>query len=301
MQAIRFHEYGGPGVLKLEEAPEPHAAEGQVRITVKAASVNPFDWKLRAGYLAEMVPTTFPAIPGTDAAGVVDEVGSGVDESLLGAEVFGLGAATFAEHAVLDSWAIKPAEMTFVQAAALGLAVETAARALDRLDLSEGATLLVDGAAGGVGSALVQFAVARGHRVIGTAREVQHEYLRSLGATPTTYGPGLAERVAAIAPHGVDAAVDVVGLGSVKDLVAIVGAPAKVVTVADFSAYGLGVQVADSSTGRAEYAFAHAADLFTQGRFVIEVAHVFPLQDAAAAHELSATGHVRGKLVVTVP
>ncbi len=301
MLALRYHEFGDPEVMRVEEAEEPHAGPGEVRIAVRAASVNPFDWKLRAGYMAEVMPVTFPVIPGTDAAGVVDEVGEGVDGIAVGDEVFGLGSATSAEYAVLDIATPKPASMSFVQAAALGLAVETAARTLDRLALKPGDTLLVDGAAGGVGSAMVQVARERGLTVIGTASPARHDYLRSLGALPTAYGPGLAERVAELAPGGMAGAVDVVGQGSVRSLIEIAGAPDRVVTVADFSGYSLGVHVADTSTGRAGYALADAARRFTEGAFVIEVERTFPLAEGSQAHALSQEGHVRGKLVLTVP
>jgi NADPH:quinone reductase-like Zn-dependent oxidoreductase len=300
MQALRYHEFGGPEVLRVEEAPEPVAGPGQVLVAVRAASVNPVDCKTRAGYLAEMIPTTFPAIPGMDAAGVVESVGEGVESVAAGDRVFGLGSATTAELAVLDMYAPVPPSMSFTQAAALGLAVETAARTLDRLTLPEGGTLLVDGAAGGVGSAMVQLARARGLRVIGTAGAANQDYLTSLGATPTSYGEGLAERVAALAPEGIDAAVDVVGLGSVPALIAIIGDPTRVATVADFTAYALGVHVADVSTGRAGYALQEAASLFEDGRFLVAVEEEFAVKDAAQAHRRSEQGHVRGKLVITV-
>lgn len=301
MLALRYHEFGGPETMGVEDAPEPHAGPGQVRVAVRAVSVNPFDWKLRAGYMADIVPTTFPAIPGTDAAGVVDEIGEGVEGVAIGDPVFGLGSATSAEHAVLDIVAAKPANMSFVEAAALGLAVETAARTLDRLTLRDGDTLLVDGAAGGVGSAMVQLARARGLNVIGTASEAQHDYLRSLGATPTTYGPGLRERLAELAPGGVAGAVDIVGLGSVPALIEITGDPGRVATVADFTAYALGVHVADTSTPRAGYALAEAARLYNEGSFIIHIDRTLALKDGSQAHQRSQDGHVRGKLVLTVP
>lgn len=300
MYALQFHEYGEPEVLSIGEAAEPHAGSGQVRVAVRAVSVNPFDWKVRAGFLAGMVPVTFPAIPGTDAAGVVDEVGEGVDGVRVGDEVFGLGSRTSAEFAVLDIVAVKPASMSFEQAAALGLAVETAARTLDLLDLPEGSTLVVDGAAGGVGSAATQLAVARGIRVIGTASPTGHDYLRSLGATPTTYGPGLPDRVAELAQNGVDGAVDVVGKGSIPELIAMTGDPGRVVTIADFAAGQLGVLVADGSGGRATYALAQAAQLFADGRFTIAIERVLPLAEGVEAHRVSQAGHVQGKLVLTV-
>lgn len=300
MQALVFTECGEPDVLHLGDVPEPHAKPGQVRIAVRAASVNAFDWKVRAG-LVHGMPKAFPAVPGLDAAGVVDEVGDGVSGVAPGDRVFGLGSRTFARHAVLGMFERIPDRMTFEEAAALGVVVETAARSLDFLTLPAGATLLVDGAAGGVGTALTQFAVARGLRVIGTASPKHHDHLRRLGATPTTYGTGLAERVAALAPEGVDGAIDVVGKGSVPTLVEITGDPARVVTVADFGAGPLGVHVADSSLGRATYALAEAARLFEEGRFAVVLDRVFPLADGAQAHRLAQGGHVHGKVVVTVP
>jgi NADPH:quinone reductase-like Zn-dependent oxidoreductase len=223
MQALQFKAYGGPDVLAVGEAPEPHAGKGQVRIAVRAASVNPIDWKIRAGLLSDGVELEEPVIPGVDGAGVVDEVGDGVGTVLIGDEVFGLGSATSAEYAVLDHVGPKPASMSWEDAAALPVAVETAARTLDLLGVDSGNTVLVEGAAGGVGSAAVQLAVARGATVIGTGNETNHDYIRGLGAIPTTYGAGLAERVAALAPDGVDAALDTPGKGSVPALIEIVG------------------------------------------------------------------------------
>lgn len=300
MLAMLYDEYGEPDVLRLGEAPEPHAGPGQVRIAVRAVSVNPFDCKLRAGQMAGIVPLTFPAIPGTDASGVVDEVGDGVEAVKVGDPVFGLGSQTSAQFALLDHFSARPAEMPAEEAAASGLAVEAAARCLDMVDLPAGSTLLLDGAAGGVGSAATQLAVARGLHVIGTASPAQHEYLRTLGATPTTYGSGLPERVAALAPQ-VDAAIDLVGKGSVPELITITGDPGRVVSLADFSAGQFGARVADGSTPRATYAFATVAELYRQGRFAITIERVFPLSEAAEAHRLSESGHVRGKLVLTVP
>ncbi|WP_392542693.1 NADP-dependent oxidoreductase [Oryzobacter telluris] len=299
MFALQFDEYGGPEVLHVAEAEEPHAGPGQVRIAVAAASVNPFDWKLRAGYLAEMVPLELPSIPGTDAAGVVDEVGEGVEGIALGDRVFGLGERTSAQYAVLDHAVVRPDSMSWEEAAGLGLAVEAAARSLARVDLPEGATIVIDGAAGGTGTAMTQLAVGRGHTVVGTASEGNHAYLRSMGALPTTYGPGLVERVAGLAPH-VDGAFDLAG-DAVDDLIAITGDPARVATLVDFSRYGSPVHVVDTSMGRQYQALGEAVALREQGRFTMPVQQVFPLAQAGDAHALSAGGHVRGKVVLTVP
>jgi NADPH:quinone reductase-like Zn-dependent oxidoreductase len=190
--------------------------------------------------------------------------------------------------------------MGWAEAAALPLGAETAARALDLLGVSEGTTLVVEGAAGGVGSAAVQLATARGATVIGTASERNHEYLRRLGAVPTTYGEGLVERVRELAPGGVDAVLDTAGKGSLPQLVQLVDDPALVVSIADFSAPSYGARVTSGGGERAAYAIAEAARLYEQGRYVIEVERTFPLAEGAEAHRLSESGHVRGKLVLLV-
>jgi NADPH:quinone reductase-like Zn-dependent oxidoreductase len=300
MLALLFDQYGDAEVLSVGQAPEPHPGPGQVRVSVRAASVNPFDCKLRSGRMQGIVPVEFPAIPGVDASGVVDEVGEGVSPRLLGEAVLGLGDATTAEHAVLNHTVAKPHTMSFEHAAAMGVAVEAAGRCLDLLDLAPGSTLLVDGAAGGVGSALTRLAVARRLTVVGTAGERNHADLRAIGVTPTTYGPGLVDRVAALAPR-VDGAVDLAGKGSVPELVTVTGDPRRVVTLADFSAYDLGVHVADDSGERAVHALDEAVRLWEEGRFEMPVAATVPMADGARAHRLVESGHVVGKVVVTVP
>jgi NADPH:quinone reductase-like Zn-dependent oxidoreductase len=164
--------------------------------------------------------------------------------------------------------------------------------------LGAGQTLLIDGAAGGVGAVAVQMAVARGARVIGTASEGNHDFLRSLGAEPTTYGPGLVERVSALAPDGVDLAFDTAGAGGVPDLIALTGDPARVATIADFGAAALGVKVTGGGDGRAVEALAEAAELIQAGRLQLPVQQIFTFAEAAEAHRVSQDGHVRGKLIL---
>lgn len=299
MRAVRHHTYGEPDVLTVEDAPEPHAGPGKVRVRVRAASVNAFDWKLRAGRFQERIRLELPAIPGKDAAGVVDEVGEGVTGVQVGDRVFGLGDATTAEHAVLNTWAPAPDAWSDEQAAAAGLAAATAGAGLDALGDLDGRTLLVEGAAGGVGSAAVELAVARGARVIGTASQRNHEFLRSLGATPTLYGDGLAERVAALAPEGVDAALDTAGSGSLAEIVAIVGDPSSVATVADFGAARLGVTLTGSDAASAATLEA-AAEAGSRGAYTPRVEATFPLDRAAEAHAHAQGGHTQGKLVITL-
>jgi NADPH:quinone reductase-like Zn-dependent oxidoreductase len=299
MKAVRFGEYGGPEVLRVDDVDEPHAAVGQVRVAVRAVGVNPVDYKIRAGAMAGVVPVAFPRTTGSDVAGVVDEVGDGVSDVGVGDEVFGsaVGGAA-AEYAVLDHWAAKPASLGWAEAAGLPVAVETALRVLKLLGLEGGQTLIVNGAAGGVGIAAIQFARERGARVIGTASEANHDFLRSLGAEPTTYGDGLVERVRALAPEGVDRAFDAAGHGALPALIELTGSPDHVVTIADFSAPEHGVRVTTGGDGRSWEALRQAAALRDVGRFEMPVAATFPFSRAAEAHRLSADGHVRGKLVL---
>jgi NADPH:quinone reductase-like Zn-dependent oxidoreductase len=254
MRALQFSEYGPAGVLRIAEAPEPHAGPGHVRIAVRASGVTPADWYLRSGRFRDWLPLTFPHVLGADAAGVVDEVGAGVTGVRPGDAVFGvvdvarLGGGN-AEHAVLTGWAAKPEALSWEQAGGAAANVETATRVLDRLGAGPGTTLLIEGAAGGVGSAAVQLAVARGATVIGTAS-------------------------------------------------------ARVVTVADLNAAAYGVHLSSSGGPGADpqalHGLAAAAALAEQGRFIVPLAAAFPLEDAVAAHELSETGHARGKIVLTL-
>lgn len=299
MKAVQFTEYGGPDVLHVADVEEPHAGAGQIRVAVRGVGVNPIDWKKRSGVMREAMPVDFPSIPGIEVAGVVDEVGDGVSDVAVGDEVFGssVGGAS-AEHAVLDQYAAKPAGLPWEEAAGLPVAVETAVRTLDLLGLESGQTVLINGAAGGVGSAAVQFARARGARVIGTASEGNHAYLRSLGAEPTVYGDGLVERVRELAPGGVDLALDTAGKGALPDLIEITGSPDNVVTIADFSAGEHGVRITTGSDGRSWQALGQAAQLCAEGKLSLPVERTFPFAQAPEAHRLSQDGHVRGKLVL---
>ena len=194
MRALQFRAYGGPDVLEWGDAPDPHAGRGQIRVAVRAASVNPIDWKKFSGAMSGGEPMAGTGYLGYDAAGVVDEVGEGVTGVSVGDEVFGRGRSTQAECAVLDAWAAKPPSVDWAVAAAAGVAGETGERGLRLLEVNAGDTLFVDGGAGGVGAVAVQLALARGAKVIASASQANQDYLHELGATPVVYGPGLAER-----------------------------------------------------------------------------------------------------------
>jgi NADPH:quinone reductase-like Zn-dependent oxidoreductase len=299
MKAARFSRFGGPEVLEIAELPDPRPGPGQVRIVVRAAGVNPSDWKKRTGLMDEELPQTL----GYEAAGVVDSLGEGVSDVAVGDRVFGFAAegAAQAELAVVSDYAPIPPSLDFPGAAALPAAIETATRALDQLGVAGDSTLLVNGASGSVGSAAVQLAVVRGARVIGTASPANHDYLRSIGAEPVAYGEGLPERVRALAPEGVDVALDVAGSGILPELIELAGGAEHVVTLADFEgAREHGVTFSTGDAGRAVHALAEIGELIESGRFSLPVVQTFPLAEIAEAHRVGERGHLRGKLVLLV-
>ena len=311
MRAITYSRYGGPDVLELTELPTPKVGPDAVLVRVRAASVNPVDWKVREGYLDPLMDAVFPVVPGWDVAGVVERVGLDTPELQVGDEVYGyvrkdvvggeVAGGTFAElvAAPVRTLARKPAAWSFEEAAAVPLAGLTAYQTIRRTGVAAGQTVLVHAAAGGVGSFAVQVARSLGARVIGTASERNHEYLRTLGAEPVTYGEGLAQRVRALAPEGVDVVLDYVGgdaLDSVPDVLRPGGTVASITDArARDELGGHYVWVRPDSADLAEL-----ARLGDAGELRPEVAEVFDLADAAKAHELSASGHVRGKVVVRV-
>jgi NADPH:quinone reductase-like Zn-dependent oxidoreductase len=298
MRALQFKAYGGPEVLEWAEAPDPHAGPGQVRIAVRAASVNPIDWKAFSGMMAGGQPMQGTGYLGYDAAGVVDEVGEGVAGVAVGDDVFGRGRNTQADYAVLDSWAAKPPSIDWAVAAAAGVAGETGERSLRLLDVKAGDTLFVDGGAGGVGAATVQMAVARGAKVIASSGEANLDYLREIGATPVRYGDGVAGRVRDAAGGPVDAVLDVAGKTPIEELISLAPEPSQVLSIANFAAGKAGARVSGGGTdSRPMEALALVADLLAQNKLVLKV-QTFPFDRAAEAYRISQGGHVRGKLVL---
>ncbi|WP_395298287.1 NADP-dependent oxidoreductase [Kitasatospora hibisci] len=308
MKAITYRAYGGPDVLEYGDVPEPKLGPDSVLVRVAAASVNPVDWKIQAGYLDGVLDVVFPVIPGWDVAGVVEQVGVGVTEFAPGDEVMGyvredmVRRGTFAEYiaAPVRTLARKPEALDFAQAAGLPLAGLTAYQALTRaLEVKPGETVLVHAAAGGVGSLAVQIAVALGARVIGTAGERNHDYLRGLGAEPVAYGDGLADRVRALAPDGVDAVLDLIGGEALQLSPALLAEGGRLASVADGAVLALGGRYVFVRPDTAD--LAALGELADSGRLTVEVAATFPLEQTAEAHRLNAAGHTRGKIVVTVP
>jgi NADPH:quinone reductase-like Zn-dependent oxidoreductase len=305
-KAIVFTEFGAPDVLHTADVPVPEPGPGQVRIAVRAAGVNALDHKIRAGYMEQVFPVTLPHVPGLEAAGVVESVGEGVGGLVAGDPVFGPVSGGYAELALADAerLTLKPDTVDWQQAAAVPVAAETTYRVFELLGVQPGETLLIHAAAGAVGGVAVQIAVARGLTVVGTASEANHEHLRALGAIPVTYGDGLVERVRAVAPQGVDAAFDAAGRGDViPDSIELTGGTDRVVTIADAIGAGrYGVRFTAGGPGeyRGKPATEEALALIAAGKLRLPVHGVFPLDEAAAAHRESESGHVTGKIVLTV-
>ncbi|MBB5785564.1 alcohol dehydrogenase catalytic domain-containing protein [Jiangella mangrovi] len=301
-QAVRYTRYGDPDVLSLDTVDLPEPGPGEVRIAVRAAGVNPYDWKARRGLYAGDEAPARPARVGLEFAGTVDVAGPDVTGWAAGDPVFGLAGGSAATHIVVPAAELvaKPDEMSFVQAAALPVACETAYRAIRLLDVRDGDTVLVHAAAGAVGLVATQLALARGARVIGTAGTANHEFLASLGAEPVLYGDGLADRVRAVAPGGVDAVLDASGRDVLPVSVELAGGPERVVTIADGTAERYGVRATWSADLPLPEVFRTVLPLVQQGVVSMPIAGTFPIEQVAEAQAVSETGHLRGKLVLTV-
>ena len=299
-RAIVFDSYGAPEVLRPAEVPAPVPGPGQLRVRVKAAGVNPIDAKIRSGRLDGRVPVRFPQGLGNEFAGVVDRVGPGAGGFPVGAEVFGFTSmAAYADQVVVGTEQVtgKPAALPWDVAGALSAVGQTAYHALRLLGVRAGETLLVHAAAGGVGTVAVQLARSLGVHAIGTASEGNHDYLRSLGATPVVYGPGLGGRVRDLAPDGVDAVLDCIGGDAVRVSLDLVADRERIGTVADeTAAAAYGVQRIRYE--RSAATLAELAQLYCAGQLALPVAQSFPLEAARDAHREIETGHVRGKVVL---
>lgn len=303
--------YGGPEVLSLVDYDVPPPGPGQVVIEVRAAGVNPIDYKFYSGAFGTD-PAKLPMSVGLEAAGVVSAVGEGAEGPVgpvsVGDEVMVYPASgTFATDVRVPASSVvpKPSTLSFEEAAGLLLTGVTAAHALAAAKASGGETVLLHGAAGGVGSMVLQLAAARGVKVIGTASERNHDYIRSLGGTPVTYGPGLADRVRELAPDGLDAAIDAIGSDEAIDVsLELVADPARVVSIAAFGRGADGITLiggrpgADPGTELRNAARLELAELAESGKLKVTVAKTYPLADAAdALRDIQAAG-TRGKLIV---
>ena len=289
--------------ITVRDLPDPKLPPASVLIEVKAAGVNPVDWKLVGGHLDAFMPVQFPVTPGWDVAGVVIGLGFDTPEFSIGDEVIAyarkdvLSTGTFAEKVAVPVRAVaaKPKSLSWEQAGGLPLAGGTALRTLESLGALDGRTVLVHGASGGVGSFAVQIAAWAGARVIGTASERNHDYLRGLGAEPVTYGPGLADRVLEAAGGPVDGVADFVG-GVLDDTVAVLAEGGTHASVADPSVAEHGGRYIWVRPDGAETA--RLGLLADEGQLTVDVAWTYGLDEVPQAFKDSAAGHVRGKLVI---
>ncbi|MFG2373041.1 NADP-dependent oxidoreductase [Streptomyces sp. NPDC048504] len=304
-KAYVFTRYGGPETEALVEVDRPSAGPGEVLVAVRAAGVNPVDWKQRNGYRrpGETGSRAFPAVFGQEVSGVVREIGAGVDGFAVGDEVFGSTVAGgYAEYALLAATvtAHRPAELSFTDAATLPVAAATAYDGIRQLDLPAGATVLVTGAGGGVGSAALQIARALGLRAVGVASEGKKDFVESLGAVHVPSGPDLAARVRAVAPDGVDGAYDLVGGEVLAEAATLLTDPTKLIT-----AGAPAPEVEKLGGARVERARNSAvldalAQLVIVGRLDPHVTRTFPLDQAGEALRTVEDGHARGKIVIEV-
>ena len=308
MRAIGIHEFGGRDKLQLLDLPEPKVPPDFVKIQVRAAGVNPVDWKIREGRSEPRFPVVFPVVPGWDAAGVVAEVGPAVTEFAPGDEVYAycrkhfLGEGTYAEYVSVPdaSVARKPESLSFEQAAAIPLASLTAYQALFlAAGLTAGERVLVSAAAGGVGSFAVQLAIDAGAEVIGVASEQHRDRVLELGAYEVIdRSRDVVEAVRELIPDGVDVVFDLYGDERLGDAARDEG---RLVSIASPPSYGERGVVASYVFVRPDgEQLEELAALADDGRLLVDIAEVLPLEDAARAHELIEAGHTRGKLVLRV-
>lgn len=298
-------DFGGPEQLALSEVPTPEPGPDDVRVAVRAIGVNPIDWKIYSGALGRD-PQALGGI-GFELAGVVEAVGEGVTawhtgDEVIASQVPGNG---YTDQAVVPAAGLlaKPEGLSWELAASVPVAGATAAHAVEAAGVADGTTVLVHGAAGGVGGLVVQLARRRGARVIATASERNHDYLRSLGAEPVAYGDGLLDRVRALAPEGVDAAIDTVGTDEAIDVsLALVGDPRQVVSIAGYRRRDAGIYLigggGEPGIEIREAARPEVARLLASGDLTLPIQATYPLDRTAEAHREGLAGHTRGKLVI---
>jgi NADPH:quinone reductase-like Zn-dependent oxidoreductase len=302
---VIYEAFGGPEVLELQEVPEPHAGPGEVRVRVTAAGLNPMDWGIASRpEAAARFGITVPSGFGSDLAGMIDEAGDGATGFAVGDRVYGgaLGRAV-ADFVVVrppaDSLWHTPEGISDEVASTLPVAGLTAAAALAAIGPRPGDTVLIGGAAGGVGVFAVQLARLAGATVIGTASPGTFEFLRQLGAEPVAYGAGLADRVRALAPGGVTAATDLFGTETAEAALALGVVPERISTVAAGPNPPGGVR-ATGAIDAAPDALEQITDAILAGKLTVPIAAAFPVEKIRDAVTLQAGRHVHGKVVVTL-
>ncbi|WP_458691108.1 NADP-dependent oxidoreductase [Nocardia tengchongensis] len=303
-KAVRYDRFGGIDVLRVEEVERPVPGAGQVLVRVEAVGINPSEAAIRTGAVADIFPSTFPSGQGSDLAGVVEEIGSGVGGFAPGDEVIGFSMqrASQAELVLVDAGNLtpKPGNISWEVAGGLYVVGVTAWGAVHSVQIAEGETVVVSGAAGGVGSLAVQLARRTGATVIGLASHTNHEWLRSHGVIPVAYGDGVADRITATASHGVDAFIDTHGNGYVELALALGVAPDRIDTIADFAAaarYGVKT-VGGAEAGPGAEILAELAGLIAAGQLELPIAKVYPLTEVREAYTELERRHTRGKIVL---
>jgi NADPH:quinone reductase-like Zn-dependent oxidoreductase len=302
MKAVRFDQYGDEEVLEIVEIPRPVPGPGEVLVQVKAAGINPGEAKIREGMLHSRFPATFPSGEGSDLAGVVTAVGTGVTGVAEGEDVIGYtdNRASHAEYAVVEARNLtpKPAAVPWEVAGSLFVVGATAYAAVQAVGLQPGDVVVVSGAAGGVGSIAVQLARLAGATVIGLASEPNHEWLAGFGVIPVSYGDGVEDRIRQAADH-VDALVDTQGGGYVDLALALGVEPSRIDTIADFAAVQEhGVKGDASAVGASAKTLAELAGLIADGKLQVPIAATYPLADVRDAYRDLADGHTHGKIVL---
>jgi NADPH:quinone reductase-like Zn-dependent oxidoreductase len=302
-RAVRFDEYGEVDVLQLVDVEDPAPGPGQLVVRVKAAGINPGEAKIRQGLMHDRFPATFPSGQGSDLAGVVEAVGEGVDAFAVGDEIIGFtdDRASHADLVVIDAANAtpKPAGVPWAVAGALFVTGTTAYAAVRALHLAQGETVVVAGAAGGVGSIAVQLARRTGATVIGLASEANHQWLRDHGVVGVTYGDGVAQRIRDAAPEGVDAFVDTVGPPYVRLALELGVAADRIDTIVDFASVAThGVRAEGNAAGASAQTLAELAALIDSGELEVPIAATYPLEQVREAYTELERNHTRGKIVL---
>nr|WSY50143.1 NADP-dependent oxidoreductase [Streptomyces sp. NBC_00886] len=303
-RAVKFARYGGPEVLQVVEVPRPQAGPGEVLVRVVVAGVNPGEAGIRQGVFADMWPAVFPEGQGNDFAGWIAELGDGVADFAVGDEVIGyLPRAAQADYVVspADLLTPKPSDIDWEAAAPLSAVGVTAWAAVDAVQVTAGDTVVVSAAAGGVGSLAVQLARLRGATVIGTAGPHNADFLRSLGVVPVEHGPGLADRLRAAAPEGIDAFIDTFGQGNVDIAIELGVTPQRINTLADGRAVArYGVRSRAQEDVFSPHLVAELAELVSKGLLTVPISEVHPLEEVQEAYRQVQRRHTRGKIVLSL-
>jgi NADPH:quinone reductase-like Zn-dependent oxidoreductase len=302
-RAVKFDKYGGVDVLQVVEVDRPVPGRGQVLVKVKAAGINPGEGSIREGKFAQQWPTTFPSGEGSDFAGIVAEVGAGVKDVAAGDEVIGFtdNRASHADYVVADASHVvhRPAKVSWEQAGALFVVGTTAYAAVKAVALKKGDTVIVSGAAGGVGSVACQLAVNAGARVIGLASQPSHQWLSDHGVIPVAYGEGMLDRIRHASGGHADAFIDTFGNGYVELAINLGIPPDRIDTIIDFAAaQKYGVKTDGNSKGAKAEVLSELAGLIAAGRLEIPIAKVYHLDEVREAYTELEQRHTHGKIVL---